>query len=116
MVTSPQDAKQLRTWRLVHVLALLGFVSGVYCLAALVYFSATDRAPSLDLPVAIRFVLALGFFALFWLWVRMLVDFFKLRPSRFPVLWGWLLLLGSVCGAMLYFWLVWRPRNAPSDT
>jgi len=80
------------------------------------YVSWTDNLPKLSLPVELRAALAIGFFALLWLWIRMLVDFFRERPKSHPVAWGWALFLGMYIGGLVYFWAVWRPRNARNDT
>lgn len=104
-----------RGWYLSHVLAGMTLVLVVFLFADLTYFSLTDHPPELDLPVAIRGFLTVCGFALMWFWIRMLVAFFRERPPRFPVLWGWALILGSYMGALAYFWIVWRPRNRPSD-
>ena len=90
------------------------FVVFVFSLAFYVFL--TDQMPKLDLPLPIRALGALSMVALFWLWIRMLIDFFRERPPRHPVAWGWFLLLGSYIGALAYFWAIWRPRNRPSDT
>jgi hypothetical protein len=110
-------ALRSRTWWLVHVLAILGAFATVFLIGCDVFWAIADKPPQiLNVPAAIRWLVGLGMFAVFWLWIRMLVDFFALRPVRFPVLWGFALVLGSVLGAQLYFWLVWRPRNAFRDT
>ncbi len=92
-------------------IALLTFAFG-----SLIYVSITDRFPKLDLPDAVWALGSLSFVALIWLWIRMLVDFFRERPARHPVAWGWFLFLGTYIGGLAYFWAVWRPRNLPNDT
>lgn len=54
------------------------------------------------LATAIRFYESRG---------RMLVDFFRRRPDRHPIAWGWAVTLGMYLGALAYFWFVWRPRS-----
>jgi hypothetical protein len=109
--STPSAAERRRTWYFLHVLASMTalFVAFMFGLAA--YVSVTDEMPKLDLPLAVRVLGSLSIFALFWLWIRMLIDFFRERPSRHPVAWGWFLFLGSYLGALAYFWTVWRPRN-----
>ena len=63
------------------------------------------------LPTPVRAVMALGVIAMFWLWVRMLVDFFRRRPERHPVAWGWAVTLGVYLGGLAYFWFIWRARE-----
>jgi hypothetical protein len=108
-------AQRRNSWYLSHLLACMTLVVVVFLFADLAYFSLTERPPEVDLPLAIRVFLAVCAFALFWFWIRMLVAFFRERPARFPVLWGWALTLGSYMGALAYFWIVWRPANRPSD-
>ena len=81
-----------------------------------VYVAVTDEMPVLDLPLPVRALGSLSFVALLWLWIRMLVDFFRERPPHHPVAWGWFLFLGSYIGALAYFWAVWRPRNRAGNT
>lgn len=108
-------AQRKRSWYLSHVLAGMTVALVVFLFADLGYFSLTGRPPEVDLPMAVRAFLAACGFALVWFWIRMLVAFFRERPARFPVLWGWALILGSYLGALAYFWIVWRPNNRPID-
>jgi len=109
-------AAPIRSWYLVHTLAGMTVLFVAFAAAFLTYSFVTGQVPKLELPLAVRSFGALCVIALFWFWIRMLVDFFRERPPRFPVLWGWSLFLGSYLGALAYFWVVWRPRNRPSDT
>jgi len=88
----------------------------VFMLSLAAYVAVTDEMPVLDLPLAVRALGSFSVVALLWLWIRMLIDFFRERPPRHPVAWGWFLFLGSYIGALAYFWAVWRPRNKLSDT
>jgi hypothetical protein len=106
-------AAQMRSWYLLHALAVMALVLFAFLSGLLAYSSLTDQAPSLDLPSPVLAFGSLCVIAQLWLWVRMLVDFFRERPQRHPVAWGWCLLLGSYVGALAYFWAVWRPRNNP---
>jgi hypothetical protein len=106
---------QTRSWYLLHVLAGMTLLLVVFLFGMLVYFSSTGMAPMLDWPLPVRAFGSLSVIALFWLWIRMLVDFFRERPARYPVAWGWFLFLGSYIGALAYFWAVWRPRNRPAQ-
>jgi len=112
---STTAAARTRSWYLLHVLAVLTLLLVVFLLGVALYFRLTHDVPSLDLPLPVR---VLGFFsviALLWLWVRMLIDFFRERPAKYPVAWGWALFLGSYIGALAYFWIVWRSRNRPTN-
>jgi hypothetical protein len=115
-VTSDSVAKRKRLWYLLHVLAFLGAPTLVLFFGLAIYVSWADALPTLDLPVAIRGLLSLGFIALLWLWVRMLVDFFRERPRKHPVAWGWFMFLGMYVAGLAYFLAIWRPRNSLNDT
>jgi len=49
--------------------------------------------------------------SLFWFWIRMLNDYFRNRPAKHSVAWGWALFLLSFWAALAYFWFIWRPRH-----
>ncbi len=108
-------AARTRSWYLLHVLAAMTLLLVASLLGLLIYSSMTGQLPKLDLPLPARVLGSLSVIALFWLWIRMLIDFFRERPARYPVAWGWFLFLGSYIGALAYFWTVWRPRNRPTD-
>ena len=108
------SAARTRSWYLLHALAVMTLVFAVFLFGLLTYSWLTDQPPRVDLPWPARAFGSTCVIAIFWLWVRMLVDFFRQRPSRNPVAWGWFLFLGSYLGALAYFWAVWRPRNNPS--
>lgn len=108
-------ATRIRSWYLLHVLATMTLLLIVFLLGLLLYSSLIGQWPKLDLPLPVRALGSLSVIALLWLWIRMLVDFFRERPARYPVAWGWFLFLGSYIGALAYFWTVWRPRNRPTD-
>jgi drug/metabolite transporter (DMT)-like permease len=107
-------AAQRRSWYLLHTLAVMALLFLGFLFGLLVYSRLTNQAPSVDLPWPLRAFGSLCVVALLWLWVRMLVDFFRERPPKHPVAWGWFLFLGSYIGALAYFWAIWRPRNNPS--
>lgn len=103
----------MRSWYLLHILAAMTLVAITFLFSLLIYSSWTDQPPKLDLPLPVRVFGSLCFIALFWLWIRMLVDYFRERPPRHSVAWGWFLFLGSYIAGLAYFWVVWRPRNKP---
>jgi hypothetical protein len=109
---STPEALSVREWYFVHVLAAMASVMLVACLSLQIYLNVA-AVSSFDAPVLVRTLVVIGATAWFWLWIRMVVDFFRDRPSRYPVLWGWVLLLGLFVGGLAYFWMVWRPRNQP---
>jgi hypothetical protein len=117
MNTTPDSpAQRKRLWYLLHVLAFLGTPTLALFFGLTAYVSWSETLPALELPTAIRGLLVLGFIALVWLWIRMLVDFFRERPLRHPVAWGWFMFLGMYIAGVVYFWAIWRPRNSLNDT
>jgi hypothetical protein len=102
-------------WYFAHVLAWLAFLTLAVLLAARIYLEAAG-VKVVEFPAVARVILGAGVFATIWFWIRMLVDYFRQRPPRHPVLWGWALFLGMVVAALPYFWLVWRPRHRPAET
>jgi hypothetical protein len=118
MVASTQLSADLakRRWLFVHVLAAVTAVTAslLFVLALLGPLNQAMAQFLFSLPI--RVLLMFGMFTIIWFWVRMLVDFFRERPTSHPVLWGFLVTLGSYLGALAYFWLVWRPRNRVRDS
>jgi hypothetical protein len=108
-------AERKRSWYLLNILAAMSILWLTVVLGAQVYFFNTDRIAKITVSdtlwVPFAWAMSLCTFALFWLWIRMLVDFFRERPSRHPVAWGWALFLGMYLGGIAYFFAVWRPRN-----
>jgi len=47
----------------------------------------------------------------FWFWFKMLNDYFRNRPEKHAVAWGWALFVLSIGAALAYFWCIWKPRN-----
>lgn len=50
-------------------------------------------------------------FSVFFLWGWMLVDFFKRRPKRYAVLWGFSLIFFSYPAAIVYFFVEYLRRS-----
>jgi hypothetical protein len=76
------------------------------------YFMSTRDLP--ELSPTFQVLMGPGVIAVFWLWIWMLTDYFRERPPIRPVLWGWLLVLGSYAGALAYFFAIWRGRHRPT--
>ena len=110
-----------RSWYLLNTLAVMSVLLLTVVFGAQAYIF-THVGGMLTLTVSdavwipVALTMALCTIALFWLWIRMLVDFFRNRPPRNPVAWGWSLFLGMYLGGIVYFFAVWRPRNRPGDT
>jgi hypothetical protein len=45
------------------------------------------------------------------LWVVMILEFMRERPTPYPWVWGFLLMTGPVLGPLLFYYRVWRPRH-----
>jgi hypothetical protein len=118
--TSNKTVERKRSWYLLNILAVMSIVLLTFVLGAQAYIFTTDGILTLTVSDAVWVPFALTMLlcaiALFWLWIRMLVDFFRNRPQRHPVAWGWSLFLGMYLGGIVYFFAVWRPRNKPSNT
>jgi hypothetical protein len=99
-------------WLFVHTLASLSLLTLATFLVVKAYLILSGRS-ELYWPVFARALLGVGVIAVFWFWVRMIVDYFRERPDRNPVAWGWVVILGSALGSLPYFWFVWRTRNRP---
>jgi hypothetical protein len=50
---------------------------------------------------------------MFWFWIRMTAACIRDRPAYRAVVWGWILVLGFMFGALAYFFAVWRPAHRP---
>ena len=96
-------------WYFVHVLAAYAILTVCMMFAFLLLFMAAGHP--IQVPAPLRGIAGVGVFAIFWFWIRMLVDFFRVRPTKYPVAWGWALFLGNYLGGIAYFFAVWRPRN-----
>ena len=62
--------------------------------------------------VGLALLLVVG--SVFWFWIRMLNDYFRNRPTKHSVAWGWALFVLNLWAALAYFWFVWRPRHEQS--
>jgi hypothetical protein len=102
-------AKRKRVWYGVHVLAALTVALILLATAVNIVEWTTGEFPQppawLGAPVGICVI------ALIWFWARMLSDFFAVRPATHAAGWGWFLFLGAWLGALVYFWVIWRPRH-----
>lgn len=97
-------------WILAHFLAGLAIFSIAYLFCLNIQYAATGDFQ--EKTAAIDRVAALGLVSSFWLWGWMLTDFFRRRPERSSVAWGWFLVFGNIAAAIVYFFRVWRRRHA----
>jgi hypothetical protein len=56
-------------------------------------------------------IVGTAFAASVLLWVVMILEFLRERPTQYPWLWGFLLMTGPVLGPLLFYYRVWRPRH-----
>jgi hypothetical protein len=98
---------------LASVTTLMLVVALVLNILALYFGDAflAESVRGLQLSRLTGFALLVVVLSLFWFWGRMLNDYFRNRPKKNAVAWGWALFLLSVVAALAYFWLVWLPRN-----
>jgi hypothetical protein len=101
---------------LASVTALLLLVALVYCGLALSSGDGSVRelGPVLEFPRLAGLVLVVVALAVLLFWIRMLNDYFRYRPEKYTIAWGWALFMMSLWAALAYFWFVWRPRNSHS--
>jgi hypothetical protein len=98
-------------WYLAHVLAgiVIAFLAwGLYM--NLVFLNGNRELPE-QMPLVYAPFVFVALIGIFSCWGWMLTDFFRNRPVRRPAAWGWFLVLGNYIGALVYFFLVWRPRE-----
>lgn len=95
---------------LAHALVAITLAVFAYMLVLNFRFADTEQ---LTLPTPPeRVLIILGVPSVFWLWGWMLTDFFRNRTSSKSVAWGWFLVIGNWLAAVVYFFVVWRPRHA----
>jgi hypothetical protein len=97
-------------WLLAHALVALTLAVFVYLLVLNFRYQASDQLAQPTTPELVLFTL--GIPSVFWLWGWMLTDFFRSKSDRTSVAWGWFLVLGNWVAALVYFFVVWRPRHA----
>ena len=110
----PQGRKQ---WYFVHVLATLTVVTTVLYGWLYTQFDLTtlDLENPPQIPPRVALIALVGTVAMFWFWVRMMAACVRDRPARRAVIWGWILVLGFMFGALAYFVAVWRPAQRPGQ-
>ncbi|MGD9691201.1 MAG: hypothetical protein AB7V47_15835, partial [Phycisphaerales bacterium] len=99
-------------WYLAHAVAIYALILITWMFAILLRYSDSRELP--ELTPALRIFLGPGVFAVFWIWIWMIVDYIRNRPSKHRKLWGWLLFLGTYAGGLAYFFAVWRARHRPA--
>jgi len=107
-----------------HITAVLAAITGVVLFIGLVLNLLSlflgdgfIREPTGDQAIDILFAI-LGMVAAIsciWFWLLMFADYFKNRPAKSSIAWGWALIFLNVGAALAYFWLIWRPRHAETQ-
>jgi len=106
-----------RDWQLMHVLAAWSIASFVLAIGFSTAYpeqvvnTAESIAALSPFWLVARTLVGLGAVAAIWLWLRMVGDYLRHRPSQFRIAWGITLFVGLFIGALFYFWQVWRPRT-----
>lgn len=102
-------------WYFVHVLAVFTAVTTVIYGWLYTQFDLTamDPANPPPIPQLVALIALIGSIAMFWFWIRMLAACVRERPARRAVVWGWILVLGFMFGALAYFIAVWRRAQRP---
>ena len=97
--------------RVRSLLAAVGAGAAWSCIVILIAAnflpSSTDVSAS---PIAVAGTVA--FFAAVPLWLIMILEYLRERPSGHPFVWGLLLFSGPIFGPLLFYHLVWRKRYA----
>jgi len=52
-----------------------------------------------------------SFIAAIVFWIHMYRDYFRQQPERYSAAWGIFLFVGAHLAALVYFFLIWRPRQ-----
>ena len=114
-MTTPETTPHRGQWYFVHVLAIVTAATTALYFWLLSNFDLTTMDPLAPPPIPPRIALValVGTIAMFWFWVRMMAACIRDRPARRAVVWGWILVLGFMFGALVYFLAVWRRANRP---
>jgi hypothetical protein len=102
----------MATWVLDHFLALVTLGSFVYVWWLLSNFDLNAEIDPATVPLGIIMAGTWSVIGAIVFWVRMYRDFFRHKPQRHAALWGAALFFGAHLVALVYFVVIWRPRNS----
>ena len=105
------ELKSRKQWYFVHALAILTAVTTAMYYWLWTQFDLTAADPGI--PPFTALIALIGTVAMFWFWLRMLAACIRERPARRAIVWGWVLVLGFMFGALAYFVSVWRSAHRP---
>ena len=116
-MNTPATTRSRGQWYFVHVLALLTAATTVLFFWLQSNFDLVEMDPLAPPPIPPRIALITlaGTIAMFWFWFRMMAACIRERPARRAVVWGWVLVLAFMFGALAYFAVVWRPAHRPTS-
>ena len=100
-------------WYLAHGLAFVTMGALIAMLCVQIWVDFPDPGSHAQIPAIVVVPVFLGVIAIFWFWIKMLVDFFRHPPPAHPVAWGLMLFFASYGTALVYFFVIWRPRHRP---
>jgi len=109
------ESQSRNQWYLLHILAIL--TAATTALYAWLYaqfdLTTLDLENPPQIPPRVALIALAGTIAMFCFWIRMMAACVRDRPARRAVIWGWVLVLGFMFGALAYFVAVWRPAHRP---
>jgi len=116
-MNTPATTRSRGQWYFVHVLALLTAATTVLFFWLQSNFDLVEMDPLAPPPIPPRIaqITLVGTIAMFWFWFRMMAACIRERPARRAVVWGWVLVLAFMFGALAYFAVVWRPAHRPTS-
>ena len=105
------EPRSRNDWLLVHALAIITAATTAIYIWLYTKFDLTAADPGI--PPSTALIALIGTIAMFWFWFRMLAACVRDRPAQRAIIWGWVLVIAFMFGALAYFIGVWRPAHRP---